>query len=87
MGARPRQTSIELGNRTFNSFNRFVENHLPREAAMHRLGRVEAAGFEQLVRRRTAAAPAKIGAVARARADPGLNFGMDREEELLAGDV
>ena len=71
---------------TFDSLNRFVENHLPREAAMHRLGRVETAGFEQLVRRRSTAAHGEKLAAGPALFDSVGDF-ADRSLEAGGRDV
>ena len=64
----------------FDARYHFVEHHLARQPAMHRLGGVEPSGLEQLVRRRSAAAPAKVAAAAFARLYAAPDFAADGTE-------
>src|SRR5512146_1156263 len=51
----------------FHPCHRFFKHHLACQPAVHRLRRIETSGFEQLVRRRSAAAPSEKAAAALAR--------------------
>src|SRR5690242_16179388 len=48
----------------FHPCHRFFEHHLACQPAVHRLRHVESSGLEQLVRRRSAAAPSEKAAAA-----------------------
>src|SRR5437764_9336025 len=79
----------------FHPCYHFIEHHLTRQPAVHRLGCVESSRLEQLVRRGSAAAPAEITAVASARLDAAADFAADGAEgggrrdvgEPVRGDV
>src|SRR6476659_11069009 len=79
----------------FYSRYHFIEHHLTRQPAVHRLGRVESSRLEQLVCRGAAAAPAKITAVVPTRLDAAADLAADGEEggaprhvgESMRGDV
>src|SRR5215470_9516405 len=58
----------------------FIEHHLTRQPAVHRLGRVESSRLEQLVRCGSSAAPAEVTAVAPARVDAAVDFAANGEE-------
>src|SRR6266480_4697852 len=71
----------------FHPCYHFIEHHLTREPAVHRLGCIESSRLEQLVRRGSAAAPAEVTAVAPARVDAAADFAADGAEGGARRDV
>ena len=64
-----------------------VEHHLARQPAVHRLGRVEPSGLEQLAGRRSTTAPAEVLATVFARLYALQNFAADLPEQRRVFDV
>src|SRR6266480_7861644 len=71
----------------FHPCYHFIEHHLTRQPAVHRLGRIESSRLEELVRRGSAAAPAEITAVAPARVDAAADLAADGAERGSCRDV
>src|SRR3981081_1366389 len=65
----------------FHPCYRFFEHHLARQPAVHCLGRIESPRFEQLVCRRSAAAPSEITAASLARFHTALDLAADSAEQ------
>src|ERR671935_1755079 len=86
-GADMRVSHVRRPHVRFHPCYHFIEHHLTRQPAVHRLGGVESSVLEELVRRGSAAAPAEITAVAPARVDAAADFAADGAEKGSRRDV